>query len=116
MSPGRIKTLIPGHELFRVSLVHFFLCLILPSYSKLFFFFFLNQSSIVYTSLYTKLFFCLSWLDLGWSLVLESILTNLYFRWLSSLAIIKNTGKNLRVDTFSAYVPALIPHKNTFPE
>ncbi|CAI9166201.1 unnamed protein product [Rangifer tarandus platyrhynchus] len=42
-----------------------------------------------------KTLFCLSRLDSDWSLVLESILTNLYFRWLSSLAIIKSTGKTL---------------------
>ena len=42
-----------------------------------------------------KTLFCLSRLDSGWSLLLESILTNLYFRWLSSLAIVKSTGKNL---------------------
>ena len=56
-----------------------------------------------------KTLFCLSRLDSGWSLVLESILTNLYFRWLSSLAIVKSTGKKLSGYIFCIHVCSSFP-------
>ena len=96
MTCGNIKCLIPGHKVLRVSPVLSILssCLIHSSYQAFFFF-----------------FFFLSWLDLGWSLVPECILANLYLRRFSSLVITKNIVKKLSADTF--FLHACMP---LFPE